>query len=74
MIQKLGLHSKRPTLETTHSTSDATPASIVETNVKATNNCLFKVPTITVINQQIKSLHDIMDKNKSPIKHNADHL
>ena len=63
----------RPTLETIYSTSEAMHASILETNVTSTNNCLFKVPSITVIYQQINSLYDIMDKNKSPIKPNTDH-
>ena len=70
MIKKLGLHSESPTLVTMY--SEATSASIVETNVKATNKCLFKVLSITVINQQVESLYDITDKNKSPIKRNAD--
>ena len=70
----MGLHSERHNLETTHSTGEATSATIVETNVTATNNCLFNVPSITVINQPIKSLYDITDKNKPPIKRNAEHL
>ena len=61
-------------METTHCTSEATSGSIVDTNVMATNNRIFNVSSITVINQQIKSLNDITDKNKSPKNYKAEQL